>query len=144
MRVIILCGTPGSGKSTYCKEKLSSYTRISQDDLGSKDACIKAFVEALDQKKDVVIDRCNHSVAQRKVWLNIALQRGVNDISCVYLVVSENEALARVLSRKTHPTISEQMPLEKKMSIVNFFSKELYNEPPGLDEGFSSVLFLRN
>lgn len=144
MKVVIMSGIPGSGKSTYCKEMLPTYTRISQDDLGSKEACIKAFVEALDQKKDVVIDRCNHSVSQRKIWIDIALQRGVDEIHCLNLVVSEDEALARILLRKNHPTIQEDMPTEKKKSIISFFAKELLKSKPSLYEGFNSVLFIKN
>ena len=144
MKVLILCGVPGSGKTTFAKEKYSNYYRISQDDLGSKEKCKEEFLKAIHGYKNVLVDRCNHNSDQRRYWINIALQSGVESIDAIYLVVPEEEAIARIIARKEHLTINEKLSLEKKKSIVYFFNKELTEDPPKLEEGFKTVTWIRN
>ncbi len=59
--MIIFMGSPGSGKSTFYHAHLTSYTRINQDQLGTKEKCIKACQQALAEKKSVVIDNLNQT-----------------------------------------------------------------------------------
>lgn len=39
--VIIFCGAPGSGKSTFWKNYLSEYTRVNNDQLKTAEKCMK-------------------------------------------------------------------------------------------------------
>ena len=140
MRVIILTGLPGSGKSTISKTRFPGYYRINQDDLGSRDKCVEEFKQAADAGKDIIIDRCNVNKAQRRLWIKLALDFDAESIDCIYLDINEEEAVARSLHRNNHPTMAN-LPLAKLKQIVYNFSKEL--EPPTLDENFSSILFIR-
>lgn len=142
MRVVLLVGLPGSGKSTLSKQEFSNYAYINQDSLGSKDNCVFLYKECLSKNMNIIVDRCNQDKKQRKLWINIALQYGVESVNCIYLDVNEEECIARILSRKNHETILENFPISKKRSIVYKMNKEL--ELPTLDEGFSSILFMRN
>lgn len=142
MKVVILIGFPGSGKSTICENQFSKYYRINQDLLGSREACLNEMRLALSQGKDVIIDRTNITRQQRAYFIDVALQYGVEAVIGIQLVVSEEECVARILERTNHPTITREMPLEKKRAIVYNFSRSF--EPPTLDEGFSGIVITRN
>jgi predicted kinase len=142
MKAIILVGLPGSGKSSVCHNWFPGYVRINQDTLGNRQACIDEMVRLLSEKKDVIIDRVNSTKQQRKFWVDIALQMGVESLTAVVLDVPTEECIARIHNRKNHPTIAEMMPLEKKRQIVYNFDKSF--ELPSISEGFSTVIIHKN
>jgi bifunctional polynucleotide phosphatase/kinase len=142
MNVVILTGLPGAGKSTVCKDWFPNYVRINQDTLGNRQACIDEMRKQLDQGHDVVIDRVNHTKQQRSFWIDVAKGYPVKTITSVVLAVPEEECIARIHARRDHETISEDMPLEKKKSIVYKFHHEF--EMPTLSEGFNTVIIHRN
>lgn len=139
--VLVLMGFPGAGKSTYAKEFCTGYQYVNQDTLGTRDVCIKVAAEALEDGMSVVVDRCNHNRDQRRYWIKLAQDFGVN-VRCLYLAVDPEECIARICARRDHPTITQQMPVEKKREIVAGFLKTF--ELPSLDEGFSEVILRRN
>jgi predicted kinase len=142
MKLIILVGLPGSGKSTVAKEYFPSYERISQDELGSREACEAKAHKLMSQGKDVLIDRTNINKKQRSVWINLALHYGYQSIIGIYLDVEAEECIARIHLRKGHETVHEDISLDKKREIVYTFVKMW--EPPKLGEGFSSIVLMRN
>lgn len=142
MKMIILMGIPGSGKSTIAEKFFPKYVRISQDELGSRDACIKKVKQTLESGLNVIVDRCNVSRSQRKFWVDLGLQYDVEAITCIYLQVDEEECVARIYDRKNHPTIKNDMPLEKKREIVYKFAKDF--QMPDLLEGFTNIVITRN
>ena len=141
--VLILVGFPGSGKTTYCfdRAELGNHVRISQDDLGSKDKCVEKLSTALKEGKSVVVDRCNHDVKQRKLWIDLANYYGAVP-RCVHLVVDPEVCFDRIYLRKGHPTITEDLDANKKRSIIAGFVRAF--EQPTLEEGFSEVTYKRN
>ena len=141
MEVILLMGLPGSGKSTLAS-KFDGYSIINQDTLGTRQACIKLASALLDDQKNVVIDRCNINKVQRKYWVDLALSYGASSIKCIYLDVDPVECVYRITERKNHPTISQDMPIDKKQQIVVNFFKDM--EMPSLEEGFSEIILKRN
>lgn len=138
--VLVLCGFPGSGKSTYCKE-LPNHVRINQDELGSRDACLREAAQALDAGKSVVIDRCNTTREQRRLWTRLAQDFGA-DTRCLYLFSDPEECMHRIHERKDHPTIKADMSFEKKREIVAAFVRTF--ELPSLEEGFGEIILRRN
>lgn len=142
MRVIILTGLPGSGKSTVCKNWFPHYTRINQDTLGNRQACIDLMTKELDAGKNVIVDRVNHTPQQRKFWIDLALQHGADSVTALVLQAAPDECVARIHARKDHETITEDMPLDKKREIVYKFGKDWVL--PGLDEGFNTIIIHRN
>ena len=134
--VIILCGLPGSGKTTFSLSKYSTYERISQDELGNREKCEVRFTELLSQGKNVIVDRTNISRKQRRTWLNLAKEHKAM-VKCVFLRVPYDVCVARVLARRGHPTITAELTDEKKQNIVSKFQSEL--EEPHIEEGFDSL-----
>lgn len=139
--VIILVGVPGSGKSTLAIKELPDYIRISQDQLGSRDACEKAMKHALQYKKNVVIDRTNINKKQRSYFIKIAKQYGVTNIIAIYLEEDKDACVSRIHARQGHETIKENLSLDEKRNIVYNFSKSF--EMPSLNEGFKSVVITK-
>jgi len=102
MNITILVGPPGSGKSTYCKTLLN-HVRISQDDMG-RDGHLKQFNEALEQGKDIVVDRMNFNKSQRARYLNPAKEKGYTTTIVVFYK-SFDRCLSACMERPEHPTI---------------------------------------
>lgn len=141
MKVVILCGLPGSGKSTF-RNKYPGYEYINQDELGNRRKCIGIFKTYLKANKNVIIDRTNINKMQRKIWIDLAKEFGVKEINCVFLKVDPEECIKRIHERKNHPTIKELESLDKKKEIVYNFVKSF--EMPEIEEGFDKILIIRN
>lgn len=102
--LILLVGAQGSGKSTYCAERLAGYTRISQDDQG-KQGHRDAFHAALSEGNEfIVVDRMNHSREQRGNYLAPAKKAGYIT-KIVWLNTDRNLCIKRAKARKNHPTL---------------------------------------
>lgn len=134
--VVVLVGLPGSGKTTIAK-MYNSLVRVSQDDMGSKDAVVAAFKEALSKGQSVIVDRTNIDRRQRKLWVGLAKEAGVTDIRCIFVDVPEYDCINRAAKRVGHPTLPETISLDKLTSVVVGFNKSL--ELPSLEEGFTSI-----
>lgn len=82
-------------------------TRVMQDTLGTKRACVYAMVDALEAGHEVVIDRCNFDSAQRSTWIQIASQFGAQVIG-LQLNIPLSECVKRAVARTDHPTLKGQ------------------------------------
>ena len=141
MKMIILVGLPGSGKSSFAK-KYDKYTIINQDTLGSRENCIKLCRLSLLEGKSIIVDRCNSTKMQRSIWIKEALKFGVTDISAVYLYCNPEICIERISERKDHPTIKETSSKEKNTEIVTNFLGTF--EMPEIEEGFDKILVIDN
>ena len=71
--IIIMCGSPASGKTTFINNNLMDYNIISSDQFKSnKNNMKKKFKELIANGIDkIVIDACNASVLSRKFWIDL-------------------------------------------------------------------------
>jgi bifunctional polynucleotide phosphatase/kinase len=81
--IILLVGPPASGKSTFCRTKLSSHTWVNQDTLKTKARCLSYAEEALQSGNSVVVDSTNPTVESRRDWVSLSRQKNV-EVCCVH------------------------------------------------------------
>ena len=99
--MVVLCGLPGSGKSTFARSLEAShpnkFVRINQDELKSRQKCERKVRQILrrtttspssvsassssTQLRCPIIDRCNFDAHQRSTWYRLAEEGGAVDTS---------------------------------------------------------------
>ena len=80
--VVVMCGLPGSGKTTFCRERLfPNYLYISLDRLRTRSAEAELFAFALRRRKSCVIDNTNINEAERARYIPAAKQAGARLIA---------------------------------------------------------------
>ena len=121
--LIVLVGLPGSGKSTTC-ELYPDYTRISQDDQGKEGHKIE-FQAAIDRGENIIIDRCNFDIKQRRRYLAPAKAAGYRTL-VIYLQVTASECKKRIRNRTAHPNLNKDNDNIDK--VVDMFHNMF--EPP--------------
>ncbi|CAJ1376955.1 unnamed protein product [Effrenium voratum] len=131
LRVLILVGLPGSGKSTLATRlQKRGWVVINQDTLGDRKKCVATANEALCSGKRVVVDRCNVTRLQRRVWLAVADEHQAS-AACIWLDVPAEECGDRVLQRFGHATLPAE---NSSLEVIAAFQERL--EVPMEAEGF--------
>lgn len=150
-QVYILCGLPGSGKSTWAKKKVEE-DELNRTIIVNKDAIqqmllgkyeyvpeIRSLVrilshisiwEALDRGYDVIIDDCHIKKEMRKILLAQFRFRDDIDISLIYFSENERNLEYRMLSPKG---VSKEIWSE----VIENMKKDF--EPPTQDELGSEI-----
>ncbi|HEV7280963.1 MAG TPA: AAA family ATPase [Pirellulaceae bacterium] len=132
MEAVILIGAPGSGKSSYCRERLfHTHIRISLDLVRTRfrerlliDACLSTF-------QRFVVDNTNPSRLERSGYVAAAKAKGFK-VRVIYFRSKVDECLRRNASRQGDQRVPD-------VAILSF-AKKL--EPPRLDEGFDELLYV--
>jgi predicted kinase len=138
VRLLILVGLPGSGKSTLSKAFAEcGWVIVCQDVLGNRRACELAVDTALRAGERVVVDRTNIDCAQRAHFLHIAQSHGVGPAgaACLHLDLHPAECVRRVLTRTGHPTLPAR---EESKAVVWQFRRR--QQRPVCAEGFGRVI----
>jgi len=141
--LILLIGLPGSGKSTFSTllETAMPYkfARVSQDQLGSRKKCVKSANRVLDEKKCVILDRCNYDPAQRATWFDLAKKRKI-PVHGIALQVPKQLCIQRCQGREAHETIAPK----DAAKVVNIVSR-CYRLPSKEEQGqFRSYRTIQN
>ena len=137
---LIMCGFPGSGKSTFAaklvakldktKEKKFKFIIIRQDDLKTLEKCKIVAQRAVEKNLNVLIDRTNIDVANRKLWRDFFHANSYETLTVfVNTPVAVCEERCRV--RTDHKTIG---PGDEGRVIISGMQKT-YKEPDVEEEG---------
>ncbi|PLB46952.1 polynucleotide kinase 3'-phosphatase [Aspergillus steynii IBT 23096] len=139
LELVIFCGSPGAGKSTFYWDYLEplGYERVNQDILKTRPKCIKAAKEYLAAKKSVVVDNTNADPETRGHWVEVAKEFNV-PIRCVYFSASpdlcrHNNAV-RAANQDLNP---ESRTLLPGIAFGDFLRR--FKEP-ALSEGLTDIV----
>eukprot|EP00416_Gambierdiscus_australes_P006520 CAMPEP_0171129300 /NCGR_PEP_ID=MMETSP0766_2-20121228/118647_1 /TAXON_ID=439317 /ORGANISM="Gambierdiscus australes, Strain CAWD 149" /LENGTH=488 /DNA_ID=CAMNT_0011592495 /DNA_START=40 /DNA_END=1503 /DNA_ORIENTATION=+ len=115
--VILLCGLPGSGKSTMRGKLVSNgWAYVSQDEMATAEACEKKLISALKRRQSCIVDRCNVTPSERRLWLQHAtravdkgLVKGVElHFEAVWMATCPEVCKERAKARQDHDTLSPE------------------------------------
>lgn len=120
-KAVILVGPQGSGKTTFCKETLPDYTRISQDEQG-KNGHFDSFKAAINRGEDIVVDRINHLRKQRKRYIEPLKEEGYRVI-IVKMNLPYDVCLDRLSNRTDHPTLTNTCNETLKSALSMYFKQ---------------------
>lgn len=128
--MVIMVGSPASGKSTIANT-LDGVV-INQDTFGTVAKCKKYAIEAIKEKKNVIIDATNRSVKTRSVWIDLA--RNNNYRVIVIDIVVTKELVMHLNTYRSLYTIGHiKVPA---IAIHTFFKNY---ERPTQDEGIDNI-----
>jgi predicted kinase len=115
-----MVGPPGSGKSSKAKAlaRNEGYIYINQDSQQKEHLVL--FHQAIQDGKDIVIDRLNFNKIQRDRYLNPAKGKGYQT-EIIVLHESFKTCFDRCLARKDHETIKVEADASNALNM--FFSK---------------------
>jgi predicted kinase len=143
--IYLLCGLPGSGKSTWAKKKAKETEAliINKDQIRTmlfgeygyrpevEDIVRKithgSILAVKSSKRDVIIDECNITKEKRS---EVMMYTETTPTVCVYFTEKENNLKNRMHDRRG-------IPMEQWESIIMNMSESF--EEPTIDEGFISI-----
>lgn len=102
--VIIMCGSPGSGKSTFVREYIEpkGYRVVASDNYNSdKRKISKAIKILLKEGHKIVLDRCNPTQKDRQEWIDISDK----SYTIIHMDVPKSIAIERVKTRTTQKSV---------------------------------------
>merc|ERR1712048_121182 len=142
--LIICCGLPGSGKSTFSEHlcsKRSEWERAGTDLFGKDKRAVFDFIgrQSKNKSKKCIVENCNVTISKRKELLDCAFKP--RDAVCVHFDIGKSACIQRVKKRQNHET--EQLFQSKKGNkIIDSFAKQF--EIPTLKEGFAKIITIQN
>jgi predicted kinase len=128
--IIVMCGLPGSGKSTYMKEHLEdTHVRINLDMLKTRrkekillTTCVASGIKC-------VIDNTNVTRAERENYIDIAKLNKI-PIKCVYIQKDVKTCISQNKLRPVH------------VPDIAIYTKNKKFEMPDISEGFDEVIVI--
>lgn len=133
VELLILVGSPASGKSTLCEKLLAEigFERVCQDELGTKEKCMKKAKELLSKDISVVVDATNPSKSVRAEWIALAKEF---EIHIRAIVLETSSDIAKKMNRWRGVCGGRQVP------DIAFAMYYKHYEPVEEKEGFSEVI----
>ncbi|KAF9940150.1 hypothetical protein BGZ65_007905, partial [Modicella reniformis] len=117
--MIVLCGYPASGKSSFAYKHIiitGQYDYVNQDTLKTKDRCLKAAEGSLQKRRAVVVDNTNPDVSARAPYIALAKKHNV-PVRCFIFTADVNLATHNNYFRAFHRPLMD--------AIVKGQSKEV-------------------
>ncbi|KMU88636.1 DNA kinase/phosphatase Pnk1 [Coccidioides immitis H538.4] len=142
--LVIFCGSPGAGKSTFFWKYLEplKYKRVNQDILKTRPKCLSVAAEYLQAGDSVAVDNTNADPETRAYWVKLAKEHDV-PIRCVYLSTPASICAHNNAVRAANPRLESLNP-EKRTFLpdVAFRSFASRFEKPQLSEGFEDIIHI--
>ncbi|KAF9052748.1 polynucleotide kinase 3 phosphatase-domain-containing protein [Panaeolus papilionaceus] len=140
--VVVFVGYPSLGKSSFYRRYFepAGYVHINQDQLKTRDKCLKVMQERLKEGKSCVVDNTNRNVATRKGYIDACKKVGI-PIRCFNFTGSIELAWHNNLYRAFNlpPTVSEREPHRDIVPYGAYTGFRDGYEEPTTAEGFSEM-----
>ncbi|KAI1790709.1 PNK3P-domain-containing protein [Ganoderma leucocontextum] len=159
--LVLFVGYPALGKSSFFRAHFApaGYTHINQDTLKTRDKCVKATGQALQEKQSVVVDNTNRDKQTRQYYINLAKKHEVPVRSITYSLPEYSRKFAEIMIRCIYftgsmelawhnnlyrafnlpPSLSATEPKRDLLPFSAFASFRANFQEPSVDEGFSEV-----
>ncbi|KAL8750405.1 MAG: hypothetical protein Q9184_006437 [Pyrenodesmia sp. 2 TL-2023] len=138
--IVLFCGSPGSGKSTFYWKylQLLGYERVNQDILKTREKCLKVASNYLTEGVSVAVDNTNADREVRAIWVQLARKFQV-PIRCVHFTAStklceHNDTVRAIAGGLFNPEKRAILPHSAFSSFASRFKQ------PKVDEGFQDVV----
>lgn len=129
--LVVFIGSPASGKSTYYrKHYASTHVHINLDTFKSRSVERKAFLQAIEDKRSIVVDNTNPKAETRAKFIQPALEAG-------YAVTAIHFDEPFDVCKRRNDTRENRVPT---IALRTFFQKF---EKPELSEGFIVILTIK-
>ncbi|KAL8287824.1 hypothetical protein RB597_000035 [Gaeumannomyces tritici] len=137
--IVLFCGPPGAGKSTFYWKHLEGlgYERVNQDKLKTKEKCLAAASDLVQEGRSVAVDSTNPDPETRAQWVALARKRGV-PIRCVWfktpMALAQHNDAVRSMNAMLNPEARGSLPT----IAFNTFGSRF--KAPELSEGFQDIV----
>ena len=133
--MVVCCGSPGSGKSSFCKNYLPEYVRVNRDTLKTKEKCLKVAEQEMLQGRSVIIDNTNPKREDRRLFVDLAKRLGFK-VRCFEFLTPKDICFHNDYQRIAN---SNRVHLSGKAGSIPIHTFFKYKEPPQLNEGYYEV-----
>ena len=127
--VVIMVGMPGSGKSTFCSQKLSSYKLICGDTFKTQPKMIKEAKKYI-KNNSIIFDGTNGTSKKRKNYIDFAMEYN-RKVKCIWIDTNLENSIEQIKKRKTEG--GHYVP---KIALYTY---KKYFEIPDENEGFELI-----
>ena len=132
--LVIMIGIPGSGKSTFYRERLADhYVRVNLDTLKTRYQENLLITKCIQQGKSFAVDNTNPTKADRQRYIPLAQKAGYRIVG--YFMESK---IKDCMERNDKRTGKERLPAKAVAAISNQL------QMPSYDEGFDELYFVKN
>ena len=133
--IILMCGFPGSGKSTIANNlviQFKNYIKISKDEYKTKS--LSLIKKSLNNRQSIIIDDTNIDIKTRKQYILLAQENNIN-IRCIHVLTDINickhlNDMRLEISKGEYKKVPE--------IVYNVLNKKY--EKPSEDEGFNNII----
>ncbi|EMC97501.1 hypothetical protein BAUCODRAFT_33217 [Baudoinia panamericana UAMH 10762] len=139
VEIVLLCGSPGAGKSTFYWQHLQplGYERVNQDILKTREKCMKVAAEYVSSGHSVAVDNTNADIETRAAWVGLSKQLKV-PIRLVHFTASaklceHNDTVRALAGDLMNPEKRTMLP---KLAFTGYAAR--YREPK-VEEGFDDI-----
>jgi predicted kinase len=114
--LIVLCGAPGSGKTTLAREYATKdFVHVGRDIQVMNHEQI--FKKAMSEEKNIIVDHMHFSKVQRAAYVSLGKEKGYKT-TIILLQAPYDVCLSRCINRKT-----KDSPACASVAVPYFFSK---------------------
>ncbi|KLU86922.1 bifunctional polynucleotide phosphatase/kinase [Magnaporthiopsis poae ATCC 64411] len=137
--IVLFCGPPGAGKSTFYWKHLKSlgYERVNQDQLKTKEKCLAAATDLVKEGRSVAVDNTNPDPETRAQWVALAAKRAV-PIRCIWFKTPITLAQHNDAVRSMNPMLNPEARASLPVLAFNSFGSRF--KEPKLSEGFQDII----